>query len=126
MINAIDFNWIWIVVPVCVAFLILAVVLILVFVLRKKKHPRVKVNQEFIHEIIDALGTRKNILNASTINGRIHFEVENLELLNQTKLKELSTTGVFITNQSVKMLFSYDSELICKEVLAYKETSNAN
>lgn len=126
MINAIDFNWIWIVVPVCVAILILAVVLILVFVLRKKKHPRVKVNQEFICEIIDALGSRKNILNASTINGRIHFEVENLELLNQAKLKELSTTGVFITNQSVKMLFSYDSELICKEVLAYKETSNAN
>lgn len=126
MINAVDLNWVWVIVPVCVVILILAVILTLVIVLKKKKHPRIKVNQEFIREIIDALGSRKNILNASTINGRIHFEVENLELLNQAKLKELSTTGVFITNQSVKMLFSYDSELICKEVLAFKENSNAN
>ncbi|MDE7095817.1 MAG: hypothetical protein K2O23_04940 [Anaeroplasmataceae bacterium] len=91
---------------------------LLLVILLKRKHPKIKVNEEFINNLVEALGGRGNILDAKTINGRLHFEVEDLEIVAFDTLKTLSTAGVFITNQTIKMLFSYDSATICKTVLA--------
>ncbi|MCM1131363.1 MAG: hypothetical protein NC310_06165 [Roseburia sp.] len=95
----------------------LLIVLILVILL-KKKQPKIKVNEEFIEHLVEALGKRNNIIDVKTINGRVHFEVEDLELVDLEELKKQSTAGVFITNQTIKMLFSYDSEAICTSILA--------
>ena len=98
---------------VCVALMAFIIVILL-----KKKQPKIKVNEEFIEHLVEALGKRNNIIDVKTINGRVHFEVEDLEIVDLEELKKQSTAGVFITNQTIKMLFSYDSEAICSSVLA--------
>ncbi|MDE7162021.1 MAG: hypothetical protein K2N65_04595 [Anaeroplasmataceae bacterium] len=99
-----------------VGVLLITVFVVLVVKLKKKKHPRVKVNEEFISSLVQALGNRNNIQAVSTVNGRIHFEVEDLDCVDLDTLKKLSTAGVFITNSTIKMLFTYDSEAICTAV----------
>lgn len=96
-------------------FGLLSCLFLLIFVvIIKKKKPKIKVNEEFINQLTQALGSKENILNVKMINGRIHFEMNDLENVDFEKLKQLSTAGVFVTNQTIKMLFSYDSEAICK------------
>ncbi|MDE7264408.1 MAG: hypothetical protein K2N64_07085 [Anaeroplasmataceae bacterium] len=104
-----------IIISVC-ALCALLFVLLFIIILKKKK-PTIKVDEEFIRTLSNALGTRENITNVKMINGRLHFEVKDLEIVQLEELKKLSTAGVFITNQTIKMLFSYDSEAICKALL---------
>lgn len=104
-------------------FLFLVAVFVTLVVQKKKKHPRVKVNEAFITELVSALGNKENITSVTTVNGRIHFTVENLDLVALDTLKKLSTAGVFITNTTIKMLFTYDSDAICKSVLDMKRSS---
>ncbi|MDE7213279.1 MAG: hypothetical protein K2N42_01730 [Anaeroplasmataceae bacterium] len=120
MILANATNYTPLIIGICcaAAVLIIAIILLVVFLLKRKKHPRIKINTEFINNLVEALGGRGNILDAKTINGRLHFEVEDLEIVALDALKALSTAGVFITNQTIKMLFNYDSASICKTVLA--------
>lgn len=120
MFLATNGNNLALIISLCVlgGLLIWSLLIVIILKSRHKKHPRVKVNEEFINELVQALGQRKNIVSVSTVNGRIHFNVEDLELVNLDTLKKLSTAGVFITNTTVKMLFTYDSESICKAVMA--------
>lgn len=101
-------------------FVILLLVVLGIFLVKRKKSPKIKVNEGFIETLLNALGGKENIVDAKTINGRLHVDVSDLDLLHQEELKGLSTAGVFITNQTVKMLFSYDSQTICKALLASK------
>ena len=102
--------------------LLLSLLIVLLVKSKNKKHPRIKVDESFINELVTALGQRKNIVSVSTVNGRIHFTVEDLDLVQLETLKKLSTAGVFITNTTIKMLFTYDSETICKAVMALPRT----
>ncbi len=108
---------------VYIAIASLAVVAILVvlciFFLRKSK-TKLKVDEAFIQTLVTALGGKLNITKASNTNGRIQIEVEDLELVNFEEIKKLSTAGVFVTNQTIKMLFSYDSDTICQAILQLK------
>ncbi len=94
---------------ICLIVLILAFIL---FIILKNKKPKVKVNDEFINNLEKALGKKENINNIKMINGRLHFEVNDLDIVDLDELKKLSTAGVFITNQTIKMLFSYNSKAI--------------
>lgn len=102
--------------------LLFSLLIILIVKLKNKKHSRIKVDEDFINELVTALGQRKNIVSVSTVNGRIHFTVEELELVQLEALKKLSTAGVFITNTTIKMLFTMDSETICKAVMDLPRT----
>lgn len=106
-----------------IALAILAVVVVIfvlcMIFLRKNKN-KIRVDDAFIQALVTALGDRSNIVKASNTNGRIHIEVADLELVNLEEIKKMSTAGVFVTNQTVKMLFSYDSDTICKAILQMK------
>lgn len=91
-----------------VAFLIVLIILL------KRKSRKGKVDDAFIQTLLTALGGQGNILNVKMINGRLHVEVTDLEIVKFEELKKLSTAGVFITNQTIKMLFSYDNAAICR------------
>lgn len=69
-----------------------------------------------MQQLLTALGSIDNVIDAKTMNGRVILEVEDIEKVTFDTLKELSTKGVFITNQTIKMLFPYDSETISKEI----------
>ena len=101
-------------------FLILFIILYFTCGFRKKREntrsEHVVVDEDFMNKLLIGLGEASNILNTEIENGRIKFEVKDLELLNTEVLKELSTSGVFITGKNVKLLFKYDSKTIIDEL----------
>ena len=101
--------------------LLLAIILYLTCGFRFKREKKnqiehVLIDEEFINSLILSLGEIQNIEAVSIDNGRLKFRVVDLDLLQTDKLKELSTSGVFITANNVKLLFKYDSEVILKEL----------
>ena len=77
-----------------------------------KPSERVVVDEEFITTMLHGLGELNNINSVSVDNGRVKFSVKDLELLVTDELKALSSSGVFITGNNVKLLFKYDSNTI--------------
>ena len=82
-----------------------------------KKNERVNVDEAFMLKLIDGLGSLSNVLCVSIDNGRIKFKINDLDVLNTELLKEISTSGVFITGSNVKLLFKYDSNTILEELV---------
>ena len=83
----------------------------------KKSIERVNVDESFIMLLLEGLGNISNIENVSIDNGRIKFRIRDLDIINAEQLKELSTSGVFITGSNVKLLFKYDSNTILEELV---------
>lgn len=82
-----------------------------------KNVERIVVDEGFINDLLKGLGDLANISNVCIDNGRLKFKVVDLELVNGEALKALSTSGVFITGNNVKLLFKYDSKVILNELV---------
>lgn len=90
--------------------------------LRSKREKEVNkehviVDEEFMNTLLTGMGDIINIATVSIDNGRLKFKVNDLDLVNGDILKELSTSGVFITGNNVKLLFKYDSKVILDELI---------
>lgn len=83
---------------------------------RRNKAPKIKIDEEFINNIITLYGDKNNISNVSTDNGRLKIEVKDLDIVKLNELKEISTNGVFVTGNTIKTLFRHDSDLIKREL----------
>ena len=83
---------------------------------KKSTIEHVVVDEEFMNDLLNGLGQSSNIENVSIDNGRLKFRVKDLDLLNPDLLKKISTSGVFITGNNVKLLFKYDSNVILEEL----------
>ena len=94
--------------------LIIGLILFLTCGLRSKREKskilHVVVDEEFIKALITGLGELENIASVCIDNGRVKFRVIDLDLVKGEDLKVLSTSGVFITGNNVKLLFKYDSQ----------------
>jgi phosphotransferase system IIB component len=84
---------------------------------RENKISHVIVDEKFILDLLNGLGNDSNIKEVGIDNGRLKFKVSDLDLLNTETLKSLSTSGVFITGNNVKLLFKYDSKVILDELV---------
>ena len=82
-----------------------------------KKSEHVIVDEAFVLSLLLALGGLPNIENVSVDKGRVKILVNDLDLLITDELQKLSTSGVFITGKSVKLLFKYDSNTIMNAVI---------
>lgn len=106
---------------IVVLIAITGLVLGLVFGLRSKREVKeqgVVVDEQFIQDLLKGLGGMVNVETVSLDNGRIKFKVKDLDLVNGEALKALSTSGVFITGNNVKLLFKYDSKVILDELVS--------
>lgn len=83
---------------------------------KKNKIEHIIVDETFLNDLISSLGDRDNIEALGIDNGRLKFKVRDLDILNTEILKTLSTSGVFITGNNVKLLFKYDSQIILEEL----------
>ena len=83
----------------------------------KKVSEHVNVDEAFMTILLEGLGSLSNIENVSIDNGRIKFKIKDLDNINAEQLKEISTSGVFITGSNVKLLFKYDSSTILEELI---------
>lgn len=97
--------------------LIILIGLVIFFILKNKnKAPKIKIDEEFMNNIIDYLGSINNIVSVNVDNGRLKIEVSDTDIVKFENIKELASNGIFITGNIIKILFKYDSETIKKEL----------
>lgn len=94
------------------AVLLVILLVVCAFIMVKKKTKGIKIDDDFMNQLISSLGGSDNIKSYSVENSRVKFELSNVNLANFDSLKELSTKGVFVTNNNVKTLFKYESNQI--------------
>ena len=97
--------------------LLLAIIFYFTCGLRSKREVKGKINhvvvdEVFVSTLISGLGGKDNINSVSIDNGRVKFNIKDLDLLNQNEIKIVSSSGAFITGNNVKLLFKYDSLVI--------------
>ncbi len=103
----------WIFILIGVALVIIAVLIVLFFVFHGKKKPqRIEVDDEFINNLLELLGTKDNINQINVDNGRLKISVNDLDKVNLEGIKVIATSGVFVTGNIIKTLFRLDSEII--------------
>ncbi len=98
---------------------ILVLLLVVAFIIfKKKKNPnsKIKVDDEFINNLIGYLGEIKNVNNVNVDNGRLKIEVNDLDIVKLDEIKSLALNGVFVTGNVIKILFKYDSNTIKKAI----------
>lgn len=113
-------NKVTVTIIVCVAVVLALLVLVFILLALKKDRGQ-KIDDEFMKVMIDSLGGIENIKDYSVENARVKFELSNLDIAKLDKLKELSPKGVFVTNNSVKTLFKYESKDIVKNLEKIKK-----
>ena len=101
----------WWIILIVVLLVIVAVALVLIL---KKKKPGIKVDDAFIEKLLALFGSANNIAGVKVDNGRLKIEVKDLELVDLNGLKEASEAGVFVTGNTIKILFKLDSLTIKK------------
>lgn len=110
------FHW------VCFSLIIALIIVGTIILIVKANNPKkVRIDQEFIRTLVGYLGEINNILDVKVDNGRVKFLVEDLEKVSFDDIKKISTAGVFITGNNIKMLFQYDAETIKKAIINEKK-----
>ena len=114
-------NIIWLSITLAVIVLILLIVLIKVIkTIKKHKKPRIKIDENYIIELIDLFGGKDNINSIDVDGNKLKVDAKDLELVNLEGIKEKANSGVFVVNNTIKTLFMYDSETLRKELNKYK------
>lgn len=101
---------------IIIASIVLALIIgVILFIILKNKKPKaakIKVDEEFMTNLISSYGGAKNILKCEVDNGRLKVTVEDLDAVSLPNLKEQSQAGVFVTGNVIKTLYKFDSKLI--------------
>ncbi len=106
-------------IAIIAASVVFVLLIALCIFLKKIKNEKVEINDEYIDELIKAFGGKDNIKEVKTENGgRVAIEVNDLDLLDNDKIKSLAVSGVFITGNVVKTLYREDSQLVTKAMEA--------
>ena len=114
MVNSINPG---VLIAIIAAGVVVILLIALCLYLKKFKGKKVVIDDEYINELIGAFGGKENIKQVKTENGgRVAIEVNDLDLVNNDKIKELATSGVFITGNVVKTLYREDSQLVTKAI----------
>ena len=100
------------IVAIIVALAILLTVIIVKNCKGKDNKSKIKIDEEFINNLIELYGGKANIKEISVDNARLKVTVLDLDTLNLEGLKANSEAGVFVTGYTIKTLFKFDSKLV--------------
>lgn len=87
---------------------------------KRKKKRKSLINQEFIGKIVEDLGGKENIKSIDVIETKLKIMVNDLKIVKLDELKEQTTSGVFVSGNTIKILFKYDSKELKDELNRYK------
>ncbi len=102
-----------IVIAVVATLLVVACVLLLIFRSRKGNKGKVKVSDS---EWIDALGGQDNILEASAIGSRLSVKLNDKEVINRDKLKELGVSSILVMSNKVTLVIEKQAEKVAEAI----------
>lgn len=118
-----NLSWVTILISVIVAVVvILAIILIIALHKRKnKKGPHLLIDEEYMKKLIELYGNYSNINEIAVDGNKLKVNVKDLKIVNLDGIKELSSSGVFVTANNIKSLFKYDAKELKVELDKYKE-----
>ncbi len=102
-----------VVIAVVATLLVVACVLLLIFRSRKGNKGKVKVSDS---EWIDALGGQDNILEASAIGSRLSVKLNDKEVINRDKLKELGVSSILVMSNKVTLVIEKQAEKVAEAI----------
>ncbi|MBE6137640.1 MAG: hypothetical protein E7176_04520 [Erysipelotrichaceae bacterium] len=99
---------------ICASILAIFIISFIVIKCLKGKNnkSKLKVDDEFIDNLISLYGGKDNIKEINVDNARLKVTVLDLDSANLNGLKENSEAGVFVTGNTIKTLFKFDSKLV--------------
>lgn len=106
-----DNPWIFIIIG---AVLIILVIFLIFIITRRRDKKGPIIDDNFINNLLSLLGEKENIEQVNVDNGRLKISVNDLDKVNLEGIKEVATSGVFVTGNIIKTLFRLDSETIKK------------
>ena len=102
-----------VVIAVVATLLVVACALLLIFRSRKGNKGKVKVSDS---EWIDALGGQDNILEASAIGSRLSVKLNDKEVINRDKLKELGVSSILVMSNKVTLVIEKQAEKVAEAI----------
>ena len=111
IVNMLIKYW-WILLCVILAIAVIAVIVVIL----AKKPKRIKVDDEFINNLVGLFGGIANISKVDVDNGRLKITVKDLDVVNLNGIKDIASAGVFVTGNIIKVLFKLDSQIIKKAI----------
>ena len=102
-----------VVIAVVVTLLVVACALLLIFRSRKGNKGKAKVSDS---EWIDALGGQDNILEASAIGSRLSVKLNDKEVINRDKLKELGVSSILVMSNKVTLVIEKQAEKVAEAI----------
>lgn len=108
-------TYLWVIIGV----IVILVVAFLLFNRHKKakNNAKIVVDMTLINDI-RGIFTKENTLSITSDVSRVRFSVKDIEKLDLDKLKQIST-GVFISQNNVKVMFKDSADEIVKELEKY-------
>lgn len=114
-------NIIWFALGLSILGIIICIISIkLVKKHKKHKKPKLKIDEDYIIDLISLFGGRENIEKIDVDGNKLKVDVINLDNCNLDGIKQKANSGVFVVNNTIKTLFMYDSETLRKELNKYK------
>lgn len=95
----------------------------LIFFLLKKKKPKkseIEIDQAYVESIVHHLGEKDNILEIIVDETKLKIKVKDLKKVDLNGLKEMTEGGVFVTSNTIKILFKYESKALKQALEKYK------
>lgn len=100
---------------------LLLIIIIFVILKCQKKEPKVLIDQKYVENLINLLGSKENIDSIDVDGNKLKVLVFDLNKADLNGLKEVAKSGVFVTGNNIKTLFMYDSKALKEEIKKYKE-----
>lgn len=111
---------IFILVAVSIFILIITILVAILLKKKKKKEPSLGIDSDYVAKIMDLLGGNDNVTDIDVIDTKLKISVKNLKAVNLEGLKELTLSGIFVTGNTIKILFKYESQALRTELNRYK------
>lgn len=100
-------------IAVVAALLVVGCAVLLILRSKSNKTSKAKVSDS---EWIDALGGQNNILEASAIGSRLSVKLNDKEIINRGKLKELGVSSVLVMSNKVTLVIEKQAEKVASAI----------
>ncbi len=110
-----------IIISACILVVIISLGVVIALLKKKKKKVVTQnIDQEYINNIVTYLGGKDNIQDINVDQTKLKITVLNLKIVALDSLKELTSTGVFVSGNNIKILFKYESTVLKVALDKYK------
>ncbi|MCF0108106.1 MAG: PTS transporter subunit EIIB [Bacilli bacterium] len=104
---------------ICLAIVAIIAIVVVIILLKNKKPIDMKkeqLNKTSDDEWLVALGGKENIKEASAMGSRLTVVLNDQELLNQDKLKELGVSNIMTMSNKVILVIEDHAELVANKI----------